>query len=405
MRFKIAATVALLACGLVGTAQDAKDGKYVSKDGGYSVRFPAGAEVKTKTQDAPGGLKMVMAVAEQDKKSHVAMFMALPPGTLKSVPAKTILDGAAKGALEKSGGKEVSQKDFEFGPAKHPARELVVDKDGMVVKTHIIVADPRVFVLVVGGPGDYANSTVASGYLKSFELLTAAELALVDRAKVVLKVPDGARVYLKSADGKEQEMPVEKSECRFNSANTLQRDKPGYHFTVRVTHTVDGRSYSETRKLRIFANTTTEADMSDLMSPSKKLRTFRYWCEVGTICNEWMPKGKDAKLADFARAFKQISAEIGDLSVRSVDEDAIGAAHDLSAVLTKMAKYATENDGIGRGGEAFLRGLFGDPLGVALEVAAEQRALKMSFDEVTAKLQRNRALLSSRYDLEFPKLD
>lgn len=180
MRVKMAAALALMACGLVGTAQDTKDGKYVSQDGGYSIRFPAGAEVKTKTQDAPGGLKMVMSIAEQDKKSHVAMFMALPPGTLKAVPAKTILDGAVNGALSKSGGKEVSQKDFTYGKEKHPARELVVEKDGMIVRTHVIVADPRVYVLVVGGPGDYGNSKAATGFLKSFELTPAKSKVVED---------------------------------------------------------------------------------------------------------------------------------------------------------------------------------------------------------------------------------
>lgn len=171
MRVKIAAAAALLACGLVGTAQNTKDAaKYVSKDGGYAVRFPAGVEVKTKTQDAPGGLKMFMAIAEQDKKTHVVMYMPLPEGTLKAIPAKAILDGAAAGALQKSGGKEVSQKDFTFGKDKHPARELVVDKDGMVVRTHVIVADPTVFVLVVGGPGEYGSSKTATEFLKSFEI-------------------------------------------------------------------------------------------------------------------------------------------------------------------------------------------------------------------------------------------
>jgi hypothetical protein len=175
MRYRVAAALAVVACGLTAAAQDQIDRRYVSKAGGFSIRFPAGAEVKEKTQDAPGGLKMVMAIAEKDKKSHVAMFMALPPGTLAAVPAETILDGAAKGALAKSGGKEVSQKDFAFGKEKHPARELVVDKDGMIVKTHIIVADPRVFVLVVGGPDGYGTSKAATAFLKSFELLPPAK--------------------------------------------------------------------------------------------------------------------------------------------------------------------------------------------------------------------------------------
>lgn len=181
MRVKMAAALALLACGLVGTAQDTAGAKkYVSKDGGYTIQFPAGAEVKTKTQDAPGGLKMVMAMAEADKKAHVAMFMALPPGTLQAVPPKTILDGAANGALQKSGGKEVSQKDFTFGKEKHPARELVVDKEGMIVRTHIIVADPRVYVLVVGGPDGYGNSKAATAFLKSFELTPPAKKVETD---------------------------------------------------------------------------------------------------------------------------------------------------------------------------------------------------------------------------------
>lgn len=171
MRYRVAAVLAVAACGLTAAAQDTVDRRYVSKAGGFSVRFPPGVEVKEKTQDAPGGLKMVIAIAEKDKKSHVAMFMALPPGTLAAVPAQQILDGAAKGALAKSGGTEVSQKDFAFGKEKHPGRELVVDKDGMIVTTHIIVADPRVYVLVVGGPGEYGSSKAATGFLKSFELL------------------------------------------------------------------------------------------------------------------------------------------------------------------------------------------------------------------------------------------
>ncbi|QDU18135.1 hypothetical protein [Urbifossiella limnaea] len=173
MRFVLAAAVA--AVGVVAGAQDDAGGRYVSKDGGYSIKFPKGATPKTKTQDAPGGLTMVMTITEQDKKSHVAMFMELPAGTLKAIPAKSILDGASGGALQKSGGKAVSQTDFAFGKGKLPARELVVDKDGMVVKTHIIVADPKVFVLVVGGPDKYGTSKAATEFLNSFEILPPAK--------------------------------------------------------------------------------------------------------------------------------------------------------------------------------------------------------------------------------------
>lgn len=170
MRLKLVAAAALLGCGLVATAQDAPTVLYKSVDGGYSVRFPADLKLTTKSQDAPGGLKMVMTTGERDKKTFVAMYMALPEGAVKAATARAILDGAANGALAKSGGKEISQKDFKSGPGKHPARELVVEKDGALVCTHIIVTEPKVFVLVVGGPDGFGTSKPATAFLKSFEI-------------------------------------------------------------------------------------------------------------------------------------------------------------------------------------------------------------------------------------------
>ncbi|HEX4608010.1 MAG TPA: hypothetical protein VH092_07380 [Urbifossiella sp.] len=173
MRYKCAAMAAVLACGLVASGQETTGGKYVSKDGGYTVKFPAGLEVKTKNQDAPGGLKMVMTGGESEKKAYMVMYMVMPEGMLKAVPAKAILDGAANGAVSKSGGKEVSTKDLTVGKEMFPGREVVVDKDGNLVRTQIIIAD-KVYVLVVGGPEEFAKGKAANDFLKSFEITPPA---------------------------------------------------------------------------------------------------------------------------------------------------------------------------------------------------------------------------------------
>ncbi len=170
MRFTGAAVAAVLTFGLVGTAQDATGGKYVSKEGGFSVQFPAGADVTTKSQDAPGGMKMIITRAEGEKKAFTVMYMALPDGIVKAAGAKVILDGAVNGVVRQGGGRQVSAKDLTFGKEKHPGREVVVDKDGNLVRTRIIVADPKIYGLLVDGPEEFASSKEATAFLDSFEI-------------------------------------------------------------------------------------------------------------------------------------------------------------------------------------------------------------------------------------------
>lgn len=181
MRYKVAAAAAVLACALVGTAQDAPAKRYVSKEGGFSVAFPAGADVKTKNLDAPGGLKMTMVGSEADKKAFMVMFMEFPAGTLKAVPADAILDGAAKGAVAKSGGTEVSNKKITFGKDKLPGREVVIDKDGKLALTRIIIADPKMYILVVAGEKDVVEGKAGAAFLKSFEIEPGAKKKAVEK--------------------------------------------------------------------------------------------------------------------------------------------------------------------------------------------------------------------------------
>jgi hypothetical protein len=166
MRLMIAAVGVLFAAGLVA----ADDKKYTSKEGKFAVLFPTDLKVKTDKKEQ-GGLTLITTGAE-DKDAgtaHMVIYTELPPA-IKNVPAKTVLDGAAKGAADKSGGKTLETKEIEFGPNKLPGRDLTLDKDGNKVRIKLILAETKLYIVLVGGKKDFATSKEATNFLDSFEL-------------------------------------------------------------------------------------------------------------------------------------------------------------------------------------------------------------------------------------------
>ncbi|MDB5306341.1 MAG: hypothetical protein JWO38_543 [Gemmataceae bacterium] len=163
----VLAVVVFAGATLTAGADDEK--KYTSKDGKFAVAFPTDGKVKTTKQEVGGGLTINMVVAEGKDRAYSVMFMSLPEAA-KDVPAKNILDGAEKGAIDKSGGKLIKSKEIEFGKAKHPGRDILVEKDGNKVRTWIIYTDTRIYVVLVGGPKDYASGKEAQAFFDSFEI-------------------------------------------------------------------------------------------------------------------------------------------------------------------------------------------------------------------------------------------
>lgn len=163
----ILATTIFAAISLTAAAAD--DEKYKSKDGKFTVAFPAGAKVKTETKKAGGGIDMKMTTVEAADKAYVVMYMDLPDAA-KNVEPKMILDGAEKGSVSQSGGKLDSSKDIEFGKGKLPGREILVDKDGNKIKTWVIIDGVRIYVVAVGGPKEFATGKDGTAFLKSFEI-------------------------------------------------------------------------------------------------------------------------------------------------------------------------------------------------------------------------------------------
>jgi len=164
---RLMTVLVVLGCAaLTASAADAE--KYKSKEGKYAIQFPSGVKLSHSTQKA-GDIDMHLTIAESDGNAYVAMYMDLPEQA-KDIPPKTILDGAEKGSVSQSGGKLESSKDIKFGKDKFPTREIVVNKDGNLIKTRIILAETRVYVIAVGGPKEFATSKDAAKFLDSLEI-------------------------------------------------------------------------------------------------------------------------------------------------------------------------------------------------------------------------------------------
>lgn len=162
------ALAALAVVGFVALAATAADEKYASKEGKYTVQFPDGATVKNESKSA-GAAKMEFAATELKGNGYMVMYMDLPDGA-QNLPAKTLLDAGEKGGVDKSGGKLVTTKDFEFGKDKLPGREFVVEKGDMKAASRIILTKTRLYVVTVTGPKDFATSKEATAFLDSFQI-------------------------------------------------------------------------------------------------------------------------------------------------------------------------------------------------------------------------------------------
>jgi hypothetical protein len=171
MRVRVAVLSAVLGCsGVVVGAADAPTERFAVPEGGYVAFFPAGAEVKEKTIDVPGGLKQYLATAtvKATQRTFVVSYTPHQKGVLKA-PAKATLELGEKAVLSVPKTMLVSSKTFTLGKEKYPARDVLTIRDGNETRTRFIAADPVLYTLVVGGPKEFASGKEAADFFDTFE--------------------------------------------------------------------------------------------------------------------------------------------------------------------------------------------------------------------------------------------
>jgi hypothetical protein len=172
MRTRTFALIALVA-GFAPTAGAADKPEYkpfASSAGRYKVLFPG--PVKTEAQDVKtdrGALKLTLDSVELgDDVTFVVTRIDYPDEVAKADPAKR-LDKVRDGN-KGSDGKVISEKNLTVGPEKLPAREVVIEKPGVVLRNRIVLAGSRMYQVMIEGPKEFVISRDADRFFDSFEV-------------------------------------------------------------------------------------------------------------------------------------------------------------------------------------------------------------------------------------------
>jgi hypothetical protein len=131
--------------------------------------------------------------------------------------------------------------------------------------------------------------------------------------------------------------------------------------------------------------------------------TLRYWQALRAVVAEDPTRTRTDAEAMVTR-IRQMAAQIRAIPTSDVDPDAVQCGLDAACALKDVADQVEANNSPAVLVEAFLRGLGGDPFGKGAEMLEAQSALQGQCRRVQTRLDNTRAILSSRYGVEFPPI-
>ena len=132
-------------------------------------------------------------------------------------------------------------------------------------------------------------------------------------------------------------------------------------------------------------------------------KTFAYWNGIRSATvnsgqlNERTPQATVA-------ALRGATGRLRALPAADVDPVAVQCGNDMATALGNLADFIEQSNNPGLLVEAFVRGAAGDPLGTTADVLDAQSAISQQVKQVQAEVDNARAVLSSRYGVEFPSL-
>jgi hypothetical protein len=108
------------------------------------------------------------SVSLSDESLFIVSYIDTPPEASKNPPGPRLdkIRDASKGA----DGKLISEKDVTVGEEKYPGRDMVIDKAGVVIRTRIVLADKRLYQVMVQGTKEFVTSPTANRFFDSFDV-------------------------------------------------------------------------------------------------------------------------------------------------------------------------------------------------------------------------------------------
>lgn len=145
--------------------------KYESSAGRFSVRFPGPPkETNQLAKSQLGDLTAhTAAYALSDGNAFMVSYMDFPEDAAKPEDSGKLFDGIRKG-LQGDDGKLIDQIEVKVGAAKHPGRDIEIEKDRKRMKFRVVLRDGRIYQVAVIGTPSFVKGKDAKAFLDSFEL-------------------------------------------------------------------------------------------------------------------------------------------------------------------------------------------------------------------------------------------
>lgn len=136
---------------------------------------------------------------------------------------------------------------------------------------------------------------------------------------------------------------------------------------------------------------------------STKYRTFNYWYEVRMAIRTVSIGGK-ARPKVVAATLEKLARSISGLPTAGVDRAAVECVTDTANAFNSLAAVILASKDGGEWIEAYGRKFEGDPFGVATAQMRAPPPTKEQLASCLTRFDKNRVLLTERYEMEFPAI-
>ncbi|HJZ56158.1 MAG TPA: hypothetical protein VKE74_14420 [Gemmataceae bacterium] len=144
--------------------------QYASSAGKYKVLFPGPVFTETLEVKTPTGAQSLTldSVSLPGEILFVVSYIDTPADTAKAPPGQRLdkIRDAARG----EDGKVLSEKDLLIGTDKLPARDVVIQKPAVVIRTRIVLAEKRLYQVMIQGKREFVTAATADRFFDSFEV-------------------------------------------------------------------------------------------------------------------------------------------------------------------------------------------------------------------------------------------
>ena len=143
---------------------------FASADGRYKTIFPGA--VKTETTDVKAKDATLKLTLDSFELSEGVLFLVtyidVPDDVAKSAPGPR-LDKVRDGN-KGTDGKIHSDKELTLGADKLPGRDLLIEKPAFFIRNRVVLADNRLYQVMVQGSKEFVTSKEVDRFFDSFEV-------------------------------------------------------------------------------------------------------------------------------------------------------------------------------------------------------------------------------------------